>query len=71
MWSVAAFAMGVALLTLVLVILALHGIFMVVPLEMGQIVWIVISAFMPTFFIQAGRVIIEEGDPEVNGSKKR
>ncbi|MDO4473317.1 MAG: cation-translocating P-type ATPase [Eubacteriales bacterium] len=62
MWSVAAFAMGAALLAFVLVIPPLHRIFMVVSLEMGQIVWVVIAAFIPTFFIQAGRVIRERKD---------
>ena len=58
-WSVAAFAAGVVLLALVLLVPVMHGMFMVEALSMTQIGWIVLLAVIPTAVIQLARVIKE------------
>ena len=58
-WSVAAFATGVVLLALVLLVPVLHGMFMVEVLSISQIGWIVLLAFIPTAVIQLARIIKE------------
>lgn len=60
MWSVAAFATGVLLLAFVLFAPFMQGLFMVEPLEMIQIGWIVLLAFLPTLCIQVLRVVKEQ-----------
>lgn len=55
LWSVAAFAAGTGLLMGVLGIPALHGLFQIAPLGIGQILMIAGLAFLPTFVIQTGR----------------
>ena len=58
-YSLAAFALGTALLALILFVPALHGLFAVQPLS-GQEVWlIVILAIIPTVLIQLVKVIRE------------
>lgn len=58
-YSLAAFALGTALLALILFVPALHGLFAVQPLS-GQEVWlIVILAIIPTILIQLVKVIRE------------
>lgn len=58
-YSLAAFALGTALLVLILFVPALHGLFAVQPLS-GQEVWlIVILAIIPTILIQLVKVIRE------------
>ena len=58
-YSLAAFALGTALLVLILFVPTLHGLFAVQPLS-GQEVWlIVILAIIPTVLIQLVKVIRE------------
>lgn len=58
-YSLAAFALGTALLALILFVPTLHGLFAVQPLS-GQEVWlIVILAIIPTVLIQLVKVIRE------------
>ena len=58
-YSLAAFALGTALLALILFVPTLHGLFAVQPLS-GQEVWlIVIVAIIPTVLIQLVKVIRE------------
>lgn len=58
-YSLAAFALGTALLALILFVPALHGLFAVQPLS-GQEVWlIVILAIIPTILIQLVKVVRE------------
>ena len=58
-YSLAAFALGTALLVLILFVPTLHGLFAVQPLS-GQEVWlIVILAIIPTVLIQLVKVIKE------------
>lgn len=60
MWSVAAFTTGVLLLAFVLFVPFMQRLFMVEPLEMVQIGWIVLLAFLPTLCIQVVRVVKEQ-----------
>ena len=58
-WSVAAFVLGVLLLSFVLFVPFLHGLFMTAPLDGVQMLWVAVLAFIPTFFIQINRMIKE------------
>lgn len=55
-WSVAAFVAGVLLLGCVLFVPIMHGLFMIAPLTMVQVGWIVLLAFLPTACIQMIRL---------------
>lgn len=59
-WSIAAFVTGTLLLSFVLFVPLLHGLFMVESLEMIQIGWIVLLALIPTASIQLVRLIKEK-----------
>ncbi len=59
LWSVAAFVTGVVLLAFVLFVPFMHGLFVIAKLTMSQVGWIVGLAFLPTAFIQVGRIIKE------------
>ena len=56
MWSVSAFGTGVLLWAFVLFVPFARGLFMVEPLELHQIGWVVLLAFLPTAVIQLFRV---------------
>lgn len=58
-WSLAAFVAGAVLLTLVLTVPALQGMFMVAPLSGVQFAWIVGLSVLPTVVIQAGKMVKE------------
>lgn len=58
-WSNRAFAAGVVLLAVVILIPAMRGLFMVTGLTGTQLMWIVGLAFAPTLVIQIIRVIRE------------
>ncbi|MGN0425813.1 MAG: cation-translocating P-type ATPase [Acetatifactor sp.] len=58
-WSIAAFATGVLLLALVLLIPSLQGLFMVEALALGQLGWIGLLALIPTAGIQVVRLMKE------------
>lgn len=58
-WSIAAFVVGVMMLSFVLFVPFMHGIFMIESLGINQIGWIVLLAFIPTAWIQFFRVIKE------------
>ena len=58
-WSLAAFAAGAVLLTLVLTVPVLQGMFMVAPLTGMQLVSIVGLSVLPTVLIQAGKMVKE------------
>ena len=59
MYSVGAFFLGVVLLVLVLFVPVFKGLFVVSPLGLTQIIWIVISAVVPTILIQGYKIIKE------------
>lgn len=59
-WSVAAFAAGVILLAFVLFVPFVQELFMVEPLELMQVGWILLLAVIPTILIQALRVVKEK-----------
>lgn len=59
-WSMAAFGAGVLLLSLVLFVPFLRGVFMAEALEAEQLVWIVLLAFIPTVLVQSVRVVKEK-----------
>ena len=59
-WSIAAFVTGTLLLSFVLFVPLLHGLFMVESLEMIQIGWIVLLALIPNASIQLVRLIKEK-----------
>lgn len=56
-WSVAAFAAGVGLLALALFVPIFQRLFMVAPLSLAQIGWIVLLAVIPTLVIQVQKVV--------------
>ena len=56
-FSLMAFAAGILLLSLVLFVPALEGLFLVAPLTGAQLGYILLLAFLPTLFIQLFRVI--------------
>ncbi len=58
-YSLAAFALGTVLLTLILFVPALHGLFAVQPLTAQEVWLIVILAIIPTILIQLVKVIRE------------
>lgn len=58
-WSIAAFAVGSVLLGTVLFVPFMQGLFMVVPLAISQIIWIICLAFVPTFVIQTLKMLKE------------
>ena len=58
-WSLAAFFTGVILLLAVLFVPVLSGLFIVAPLTMAKLGWIVLLAVLPTALIQMVRVIKE------------
>lgn len=58
-WSLAAFGAGVVLLSLVLFIPVLHGLFVIAPLTGAQALWIATLAVLPTIIIQVVRLIKE------------
>lgn len=57
MWSVGAFAAGVALLAFVVFVPFMHGLFMIAELTMNQVLWIVGLAAIPTVLIQLFKVV--------------
>ena len=59
MYSVGAFFLGVLLLALVLFVPVFKGLFVVSLLDLTQIMWIVISAVVPTILIQGYKIIKE------------
>ena len=59
MYSVGAFFLGILLLAIVLFVPVFKGLFVVSPLDLTQIIWIVISAVVPTILIQGYKVIKE------------
>lgn len=59
-WSLAAFAAGVVLLALVLLIPFMKNLFMIAPLTGNQLGWILVLAALPTVLIQIIRVIREK-----------
>ena len=56
-FSLMAFAAGILLLSLVLFVPALEGLFLVAPLTGAQLGYILLLAFLPTLLIQLSRVI--------------
>jgi len=56
-YSIGAFLLGTVLLTSVLVLPPLHGLFLVVPLGSGNLMMVAGCAIAPTIIIQAYRVI--------------
>ncbi len=56
-FSLMAFAAGILLLSLVLFVPALEGLFLVAPLTGAQLGYILLLAFLPTLFIQLSRVV--------------
>ncbi len=68
LWSIAAFAAGVVLLALVLLVPCMHRLFMVAPLQIGQIGWIVLLACIPTACIQGVRIVREQRSGKRSGS---
>ncbi len=56
-FSLMAFAAGILLLSLVLFVPALEGLFLVSPLTGAQLGYILLLAFLPTLFIQLSRVV--------------
>ena len=56
-WSLAAFGLGVALLSLVLFIPPLQTVFSVAPLNIMQLMYILLFAALPTVVIQICKVI--------------
>ena len=59
MYSVGAFFLGVVLLALVLFVPVFKGLFVVSSLDLIQIIWIAISAVVPTVLIQGYKIIKE------------
>ena len=59
MASVGAFVIGVLLLNAVLLIPALHGLFMVAPLTLHNLLTVYVLAFLPTLLIQVFKIIRE------------
>lgn len=59
-WSIAAFSAGVLFLAIVLLVPFMHGLFMVETLNIAQLGWIVLLAFIPTLCIQMVRVVKEQ-----------
>ena len=59
-YSLAAFAVGTLLLTLILFVPALHGLFAVTPLTNSQYLWILLLALMPTILIQIVKIANEK-----------
>lgn len=57
-WSIAAFFTGVALLAMVLFVPFLKRVFLISALTSNQIIWIGVLAFIPTIFIQIGKIIL-------------
>ena len=57
LWSVAAFAAGVLLLSFVLFVPFMHGMFVVSSLTAAQVMWIAGLAFIPTLVIQLIRTL--------------
>lgn len=70
LWSIAAFAAGVVLLALVLLVPCMHGLFLVAPLQIGQIGWIVLLACIPTVCIQGIRIVREQRSGESSRRNK-
>lgn len=60
LWSLAAFAAGVVLLALVLLIPFMKKLFMIAPLTGNQLGWILVLAALPTVLIQIIRVVREK-----------
>ncbi len=56
-FSLMAFAAGILLLSLVLFVPALEGLFLVAPLTGAQLGYILLLAFLPTLLIQLSRVV--------------
>ena len=59
LWSIAAFAAGVALLAFVLLVPFMHTMFEVAPLGGAQLLAIAVLAFFPTLIIQVEKMIKE------------
>lgn len=56
-YSLAAFALGTALLSLILFVPALHSLFSVTPLTGQEVLWIAGLALIPTILIQAVKIV--------------
>ena len=56
-YSLAAFALGTALLSLILFVPALHSLFAVTPLTGQEVLWIAGLALIPTILIQAAKMV--------------
>lgn len=56
-YSILAFCAGVALLALAMFVPPIMHIFNVEPMAFSQILWIILTAFIPTFLIQSYKVI--------------
>lgn len=61
-WSIAAFATGVLLLSFVLFVPFMHGLFMVETLSVNQVFWIAGLACLPTVCVQILRAVKEQTD---------
>ncbi|MCT7862139.1 MAG: cation-translocating P-type ATPase C-terminal domain-containing protein, partial [Lactobacillus crispatus] len=56
-YSLAAFALGTALLALILFVPGLHSLFAVTPLAGQEVLWIAGLALIPTVLIQAAKMV--------------
>lgn len=61
-WSIAAFVTGVLLLSFVLFVPFMHGLFMVETLSVNQVLWIAGLACLPTVCVQVLRAVKEQTD---------